>query len=258
MVIFLYGPDSYRRDRKKRFYIDEFAKKYSAHGIEHVSLDAGGTAPLEMAARSRSLFEPAKLVVVSDFSEVKPKSLQAALQPFLKDKQLNVLLLAEKKPVKALEFLLKPPATSAAFEHLEGAAWNKFVKEEAAAQKANLDASALALLAKTYEKDSWGLVTELQKLSGSDRTLAATDLAALGLEVAPEFFPLVQSLRSSQISDRFAALARLFRENEPAPKVFNIIAALWTQRAAHFAAYDRAVKMGRMDYEEALTDLILS
>jgi hypothetical protein len=28
------------------------------------------------------------------------------------------------------------------------------------------------------------------------------------------------------------------------------------QKTPQFAAYDRAVKMGKMDYEEALTDLI--
>ena len=259
MIIFLYGPDSYRRDAKKRFYIAEFEKKYSTHGIEHVDLEAAdGLQALDLAARSRSLFEPAKLIIVDNFSEITPKKLLAALEPFSKDKQLNILLVADKKPVKALDFLLKAPVTSAAFEYLEGAAWMKFVQSEVAANKVDLDPAALNLLARTYEKDSWGLVTELQKLAGVGKKLNAADLAALGLEVAPEFFPLVQSLRSSHLGDRFAALARLFRDNEPAAKIFNIISALWVQKTPQFAAYDRAVKMGKMDYEEALTDLLIS
>jgi|SRR5882724_12837504 len=257
MIIFLYGPDAYRRDQKKRFYISEFEKKYSPRGILRMDLEPGEAAALDAAARSQSLFDKAKLVVVENPFEVTPKRLAAALQPFLKDKQLNALLIADKKPVKALEFLLKAPVTSASFENLEGAAWMKFVQAEVAARKVGLEPAALVLLARTYEKDSWGLVTELQKLAGAEKVLSAADLAALGVEVAPEFFPLIQSLRSARMGDRFAALARLFQDNEPAAKTFNIISALWTQRMPLFAAYDKAVKMGKMDYEEALTDLII-
>lgn len=259
MIIFLYGPDSYRRDQKKRFYIAEFQKKYSGHGIERLDTESSGWAEqLDLAARSRSLFEPAKLITADGLPDTTPKRLLAALQPFLNDKQLNLLLTVDKKPVKALEFLTKTPVTSAAFEYLEGAAWAKFVREEATAQKVRLEPAAMALLAKTYEKNSWGLVTELQKLAGAEKELSAADLAALGLEVAPDFFPLVQSLRSARLEDRFAALTRLFRGNEPAPKIFNIISALWVQKTPQFAAYDRAIKMGRIDYEEALVDLLIS
>lgn len=259
MIIFLYGPDSYRRDAKRRFYVSEFEKKYSAHGIERVDLEAAdGLRILDLAARSRSLFEPAKLILAENLFEVTPRKLVSALSPFSRDKQLNILLTADKKPVKAFSYLLEAPVTSVEFEYLEGAAWKKFVQGEVAANKVDLDPAAFALLARTYEKDSWGLATELQKLSGFKNKLSAADLAALGLEVAPEFFPAVQMLRSADIAGRFAALARLLRDNEPAAKIFNIISALWTQKTPQFAAYDRAVKMGKMDYEEALTDLLVS
>lgn len=256
MIIFLYGPDTYRRDAKKRFYIAEFEKKYSTHGTQRVDLEAAdGLKALNLAARSRSLFEPAKLIVADGFPETTPKKLKEALEPFLNDKGLNILLCADKKPAKTFDFLLKAPVTSATFEHLEGAAWLKFVQTEIAANEVGLESAAAILLARTYEKDSWGLVTELQKLSGADKKLSPADLAALGVETTLDFFPLVQSLRSPRAADRFAALARLERENQPAIKVFNIISALWPQKTPQLAAYDRAIKMGRMDYEEALADL---
>ena len=259
MVIFLYGPDSYRRDLKKRFYVAEFTKKYSAHGVAHLDLGTDGLTGLDLAARSRSLFEPAKLIVADWSAEPPtPKKFAAALGPFLKDKQLNILLVADKKPVKAFEFLLKAPVVSAAFEYPEGAAWTKFVQAEAAARGVTLEPDAFALLAQSYEKDSWGLVTELEKLSGFGKKLGAADLAALGVESAPDFFPLVQALRSARMGDRFAAIARLEHDNESAAKIFNILSALWVQQTPRFAAYDRAVKMGRMDYEEALADLAMS
>lgn len=259
MIIFLYGPDSYRRDQKKLFYAAEFGKKYSDHGIERLDPEgADSLERLDMAARSRSLFEPAKLVVMDGLPDATPKKLRVAFEPFFKDKQLNLLISADKKPVKALDFLLKVPVTSSEFAHLEGAAWMKFVQAEANGRRVELEPEAIAFLARTYEKDSWGVTTELDKLSGAGKKLTAADLSALGLAVAPDFFPLVQSLRSARLDDRFAALARLFRDNEPPAKIFNIISALWTQKTPQFAAYDRAVKMGKMDYEEALVDLALN
>ena len=46
--------------------------------------------------------------------------------------------------------------------------------------------------------------------------------------------------------------------NDPPPKIFNILAAQWQEKTPHMAAYDLAIKSGKLDYEEALTDLLIS
>ena len=71
---------------------------------------------------------------------------------------------------------------------------------------------------------------------------------------------LSSSFESKGLGDlrgRLTALERMFAENEPPAKVFNIIAYQLPGRLEEMAAYDLAVKSGKMDYEEALLDLVL-
>jgi len=63
---------------------------------------------------------------------------------------------------------------------------------------------------------------------------------------------------SYEAKTRLAALEELFLTRDPAAKIFNILSAFAPNRAAQFAEYDYAIKNGKLDYEEALTDLALS
>jgi DNA polymerase III delta subunit len=254
MIVLLYGADAYRRDARRAFYEREFAKKYGVRP-EALDLAEAETYALANAAGERSLFSPRKLIVLSNPYELEPKKLKPLLEPFLESKDLHLLIVAPKKPVKALEVLLKAPVKAEEFDHLEGAAWAKFAKEEAQKRNVKLSEPALKLLLEAYEGNSWGLITELEKLANAPALLEPEDLFSMGLEIAADSFPLIQGLKSSSPAGRLKALATLFAMHEPGAKIFNILAALWPQNAPRFAAYDKEIKFGRMDYEEALTDL---
>ena len=45
--------------------------------------------------------------------------------------------------------------------------------------------------------------------------------------------------------------------NDPAAKLFNILGSQWKEKTAQMAELDFAVKSGKLEYEEALVDLIL-
>lgn len=165
--------------------------------------------------------------------------------------------MAPKKPVKALEVLLKAPVKAEEFEYLEGAAWTKFVNEQAANIGSKVSEPALKLLAEAYEGNTWGLMTELQKLAHAPKAFGPEDLFQMGLDVGADSFPLIQGLKSNFPASRLKSLATLFYMHEPGAKIFNILAALWPQNARKFAEYDKAIKFGRMDYDEALADLAL-
>jgi DNA polymerase III delta subunit len=258
MIVFLYGKDSYRRLERKRFYAAQFEKKY---GIPAETLDLaeeGGLARLEERARSQSLFETKKLIIVERLFELEPKKLLPVLAQFKEHKDRNLLLSEEKKPVKALAMLLAKPVVAEELEELEGVAWMKFVQGEAKRLKAKLDAGALAFLAEVYAGDSWGVVTELQKIAAASRGVTRKELEESGLEPEKNYFALVQTLRAPGAPQRLGALQALLAMQEPAAKVFNILAALWPQKTAEFAKYDQAIKFGRMDFEEALTDLVIN
>jgi DNA polymerase III delta subunit len=257
MIVFLYGPDSYRRLRRKRFYVAQFEKKYGLRAEPIDLADADGLVRLETAAKSRSLFAKKKLLVLESISETEPKKLLPFVKMFVEDKDQSLLMAAGKKPVKALDILLKKPVVAEEFEALKGAEWIKFAKQEAKVSGARLAESAFVYLAAAYEGDGWGLVTELRKLAGMGKIVAKADLEAMGIETEKNYFALVQTLRAPNAAQRLGALEILLAIQEPAAKVFHILAALWTQRIGDFARYDQAIKFGRMDYEEALLDLAL-
>ncbi len=280
MIIFLYGPDDYRRLQKKNGIIAEFGKKHSALSLRFFDgeADGGGARSASGAdraaalsvpdaltefARSGSLFETAKLAVLENAFALEPEKLAAALAPLADAKGTTVLISEREKPAKALAFLLKEPVRSQQFEHLAGAEWLAFIRAEAKELGLALAPDAAQFLGAVYRGHSWALVTELQKLSalapdGEIRAIVDKKaLDALDLEAAPDYWALVDGLKSIDGRIRLRALEKLFSINDPPPKIFNILAAQAGEKTARMAEYDLAVKSGKLDYEEALLDLVL-
>jgi DNA polymerase III delta subunit len=258
MIILLYGPDDYRREQKKRELVAEFEKKHAGTSVGRFDLlDEGELEQLETFLRNQSIFEPDKLAVVTHAFEVSGKQLTAVLAPAAKQPKTTVLVTEGKKPTKEFDFLAKKPALVQEFKFLEGPAWRAFVKRTAKEVGAAIDDDATTLFAAVYEKDTWRLVTELQKSACSGKPLYRRDLGHLEAELAPDFWELLYRLKSTRLSDRLAALEECFAMNEPAAKIFNIIAYQWPEKLQAIAEYDRLIKSGKVEYEEALLGLVL-
>jgi DNA polymerase III delta subunit len=161
--------------------------------------------------------------------------------------------------------LLDKPTISQKFETLAGAELIAFIAAEAKENGVKLTTSAAQFLASVYGSDTWGLVTELQKLGGfgvgadgAAKTIDKKDLDVFDLEVAPNYWGLMNGLKSFDIKNRLFAFETMLASNDPAAKIFNILASQWQEKTPHMAEYDLAVKSGKVDYEEALVDLLIS
>jgi len=263
MLIFLYGPDDYRRKGKERFYLAEFKKKHSHLGVGKFDLAAEGVfESFQEFVRSQSLFEPVKLVFLENCEEVTEsmhKTLTQELKPFTEHKETTIILSFIKKPVAAFASLMKKAFAVEAFEHLAGHEWEMFVRREAKNQNVKLADDAVRFLSEAYQGDTWRLVTELQKLASLERpTIDRKELEKFDIEIAPNFWELLNGLKSGNIKNRLAALEQMFVEGEPAGKIFNVVAYQLPGKLSEMARYDVLVKSGKMDYEEALLDLALS
>jgi DNA polymerase III delta subunit len=271
MVIFLYGADDYRREQRKKFYIEEFKKKYSGLSAEYFDLEEKNKLEdLLGFLRSSSLFQPKKLAALENVSESDNKKLAEILKPVAGDPAAVAVLSEKNKPAGALKFLidLKKPSVVEEFDHLAGAEWIAFVKEEAKAREVVLSPEAVKFLAEIYTKNSWGFVTELEKLSnlGSSqdprscddkRLISRADLEALGLETVPDYWAVMGGLRSQSRETRLRALEKLLSQKEPPAKIFNILASQWREKIPQMAEYDFMVKSGKLEYEEALLDAVI-
>lgn len=265
MIIFLYGPDDYRRQLKKHELVGEFTKKRSDIGLGFFNLENGSVSEELLGfLANQSIFESAKLAVIENAFEIPAPKLAKFLKPLLDEKNITLLIAEKDKPVKALAFLLEKPAISQKFEVLSGAEWVSFIKAEAKNYGVVLADSAVQFLAVVYQGNTWGLITELQKLSGfaagngNVAPIEKKDLNVFDLEIAPNYWGLMNGLKSFDLKNRLYAFESMLAFGDPAAKIFNILASQWQEKTPHMAEYDLAVKSGKVDYEEALVDLLIS
>lgn len=258
MIIFLYGPDDYRRAQKKKDLAAEFLKKRSEQGVGSFDLaESEGLAELHEFLGNQQLFGSAKFVTVHNAFEVDPAQLAKIVRPFADSKTETILISEKGKPVKELAFLLKKPVIVQEFKNLSGALLERFVLDEAKKNGLALDAAAARHLAAVFAGDSWGLSTEIQKLAVFAPKIAKRDLDDFDLEIAPAYWSMLMGVRSPDMRNRLAALETLLASGDPLPKIFNILASQWREKTREMAEYDFAVKSGKLEYDDALLALVL-
>ena len=254
MIIFLYGSDTYRRDRKRDDIIAAYYKKHSALALQRFDCESEhGRDQFKDFIKNRSLFDPVRCAVVRGINAMEGAEEIRWLRGLLDAPDVVVIAFSDSKPPKPLQFLLQAPVTFQEFPVLEGIAYHHFVTEEAARRGVRISDAELAGLAMLYRGDTWGLVTELDKLSlSSDSRFTIHDS-----RIKKDFFALVKEVAYGRGTRILSALEELLSAEDHA-KIFNVLAALvsGTQKI-RMADYDVAIKSGALDYETALTDFAL-
>ncbi len=305
MVIFLSGPDTYRRAAARKKALAGLQAEHP--GASVVRFD-GGEDPIAAGEflgfiRGQSLFFAPRIAAAENcLANLDARG--AAQLKILAGQTKTHIILTETVPPKGKPwtFLSQPPVQFDHFEFLKGSPWRAFVHDELLARDLHLSDAAVELLARIHQGDTWRLITELDKLANLGRkNLTVADLQELGVEEAGDFWQLLTGLRAPTLRARLAALEQTFAQNEPAARLFYIasaqarLPACATPEAASFAevatkaesarragasprppvafskggakegektplfaAYDLAIKSGKLDYEEALVDLVMS
>lgn len=179
MIIFLYGPDSYRLKQNSQIVLDNYRKKHPSGIFFKFDLsDVNETAKVEDAVKSGSLFGEVRLIVLKNafFSEDGSGRVGELIktQNILKEKDI-VLVFIENQEGKELAknkilFSLltrKDPAQSNLvrnIEYLEGEKLTKWVKSEFVSRKCSIEQDAIKELVTTTGNESWALVNEIDKL----------------------------------------------------------------------------------------------
>ncbi len=264
MIVFLYGPDAYRRRKKRDEIIAAYRQKHSALASERfdLSLEDDFWKFRDFIA-SHSLFERAKLAVLSGlFENNRAEELREILKAAAADKETTLLISENGKPPRGFVFLLSGSLVQE-FKELEPAQAAFFIKKEAAEKGVALEEKGAEFLREICGGDAWRITNELEKLSlrGSDGKAGGEEITAVcgGLPVPDNFFAFLNSLKNSQPREKMPLLESLFAGGEAAAKIFNVAASrLPESRRREMADYDAAVKSGRLDYEEVLLDLALT
>jgi len=263
----LYGHDSYRRQEKLKEYLDRYKVKYSSFSCERFYIEEDGQFnALKEFAKSQSLFDSSRLgIIVGDLPEENKserKELRQLLKDNLESKDLTLLLIWDKKPAADFSFLLKKPVVAEQFENLTGGEFSDFLQSEARKRGINLDKESQSLLAQVYNGDSWGLATELDKLSLFDERDITLSILKKHLQAAfsVNVFNEIRGLNYSRdFGERLGILEKLFSSGADSGKLFNLAAAFMNSPESKIKAadYDVAVKSGKLEYEEALISLVI-
>ncbi len=256
MISVLYGKNNYSRITRLNEIIAGYGKKDSQILLERFDIsEEGGLESLEKFLSGLSLFNPKKFAVVDNVFETKDKKrLKKILESALNDKETILIVTSDEEPSKTFGFLLEKPAAPEYFPEIDKKEANIFISSEAKRRGLLLDKDSITNLAQNLGDNLWAIATELDRL-------ALSKSKEITAEFNEEYFPLLNSLKSSNLKTRIVALEKLLtaRGDEPA-RIFNGLAyGFGTERIIRqLADYDVSIKSGKLDYEEVLLDLVLS
>jgi DNA polymerase III delta subunit len=263
MIIFLYGEDNWRKIQRKKEIIKNFKEKNPdiIFNIINIDLEEKSIDSFLEIIQGQSIFENKKFIILSGLfsnENKNSKKLKEEIKLALKNNNLHILIQEKEKPPTNFSFLLKKPVICEKFEKLKGQKWKNFILNEIKKRNLNLTSSALNLISEVYEGNSFAFIMELEKIALlNKKTIDLKDLNNVDIEIKPDFNFVFKDLASSNLKQRLNAFENLISLKEDSAKIFNILAYFWSEKTQFFAVYDRAIKSGKLDYEEALLDIIL-
>jgi len=241
MILYLYGPDIYRRDKVlKNKILEPYFQKYS-NNIR--TFDSKGEG-LEEFILNQSLFDKVKIGIIH--SPI--KEIAKIIKEFKDDPLTTLIITADKKLTKEFAYLLKEPVKSYSFDLLKGRELTSYIIQEATERGVTLTKEELMALNVLFAGDLWAVSTELDKkaVGGVIETT----------ESVGDFFALVKRFSRASSSERLEILYLLMKDNDSA-MVFNMITA-FSFKKGKMADYDILIKSGKLEYEEALLDIAIS
>ncbi len=168
MLLFLHGEDTFRSTKKLKEIIRKYEEK-NKKGVNvfNFDLEEKGFEELRDQLRSRSIFNEKRLVILKNpFSNSEFKKKLAKNKNILKTS--DVIVFHEKGSVPKKDKLAKilvKEGESQEFKLLKGSNLKKWIKKLARSYWADVDSSALNLLANRFGNDLWRLDNELAKIA---------------------------------------------------------------------------------------------
>ena len=186
MIIFLYGPDTYRSQQKLNEIIEHYQKVHKS-GLNLRYFDGDSEKSLNFQdfrneIETASMFREKKLLVLKDiFSN---KDFQ---EEFLKQREKfvnsgNIILIYERKQAdKKSPFFkfLQKNSESQEFEPLEGPKLSSWIKKEFKQYNSKTDSEALAKLIEYVGNDLWRMSNEIRKLASYKKEIGIKEIELL-------------------------------------------------------------------------------
>jgi len=260
MIIFLYGQDSYRRKEKEKEIIGIYKKKHPYFDFRKFDLQEDNFCDFKDFLNQCSLFENYKLCLVYNFFTQDKQELIKLVKEYLNREDV-VLIISNKDCPQGFDFLLAKPIIFQKFEELNSEKLSFFIRKESQKRKINLTLDIIKFLIQISQyfgqEKSWFIINELEKISlFSCKNYLDFKNALSFYSPRENIFYLIRKIDKEDLRTKIVSLEKLFSQIDPA-YIFNLL-AYQKNLTLRFADYDYLVKSGKMDYETALLDFVLS
>ena len=173
MILFLFGPDTFRSKKKLNEIIKKYRSKYKS-GLNFAKIEATeeGFENLKKRAETISMFKEKKLIVFKG-SLAASKSFQEKVKKYLEEKKIfedkNIILIIfeegeTKKTNSFLKLLIKKSLKKQEFKELPPGKIKDFIKKETESSGGKIHPLAIDKLVSYCGNDLWQIEKELKKL----------------------------------------------------------------------------------------------
>ncbi len=269
MIIFLYGSDSWRRNRKLAELLATYRQKNPQIDLLIADLeeDADNWLKVRDFVEQPSMFVDSKVAVVRESGLAEDKEWRKFLRSQLKTEKTFLIIADSAAPKADFRFLKEKAFSQQSFEELAGAELTAWAKKEAGIRNLSFQPAAWQFLINYFnswaEGRSWLVFQELEKLSlaGLNQPIALADLRLVVDWFSTEDFQALLNplFNSGDWRRRLFLAEKLMLQKEDSAHIFNALAfRSHGSQLVKFADYDIMVKSGLADYESAIFDFAIS
>ncbi len=240
MIIFLYGPDTFRSRRYLKLSIEQFKKQRDPAGYNTKIMDAkkndGGKIFSEISAAP--FLAEKRLVVIENVLSIKDGELLSALANKIQDEKISpatVLIFWQGEPTgrlkaaKELETILKKEKYAQEFSPLSGTALSTWIEKEVESHGCKISAEASEYLTRQAGGDLWSLSPLINQLcayvgnSPSAVVQLADALLFLDEKIDDNVFSMVEAVVAGDHKRAFTLLGEQRRLGQEEGQLFGLL-----------------------------------
>jgi len=235
MILFLYGPDTFRSKKKLSEIIGKYRLKYkSGLNLAKIELSEDNLNKLREAVETSSMFQEKKLVILKNvFSS--SKSLQKKISEYLKKKGLfedkNIILVFfEEGKIKnknnLFKLILKNSFKNQEFKELPPSKTEWIIKKEVEKLNGEIHPLAIKKLVFFYGNNLWQISNEVKKLISFKRegTIQPEDVENLcEANINLNIFKTIEAISKKNKKEALKLISKHFETGENTLKIFGMI-----------------------------------
>jgi DNA polymerase III delta subunit len=267
MIIFLYGPDIYRREVKVRelLKVNREKRKDADIGIFDLEEEKETWKEVKDFLSQPSMFSETKTAVIYESGVADNKEWRGLLKKEIDSKEHILIISDTNAPKKNFSFLLDPSVKSTEYAELDRRSLSVFLKKEAEMRSLSFSRDAWEDFVEhieTFQLKSAAGVQELKKFElffgEKEITKEKLHLIIQTTQKEDAFFAAKKIIFEKDIKKRIAILERAFLNNVDPAHLFNTIAFLARgKEIEQLANLDVKIKSGKAEYEDVLLEFVL-